>query len=73
VVVNATGAAARVAFGAALRKGKHLERDDVHYGRGREECISGDAVRHNVDGEVSDELRTRTYRVQGSAWSLLGA
>lgn len=71
VVVNATGAAARVAFGAALRKGKHLERDDVHHARGREVRISGDAVRHNVDGEVSDELTTRTYRVAPGSWSLL--
>lgn len=71
VVVNATGAAARLAFGAALRKGKHLDRDDVHHTRGHEVHISGDPVRHNADGEVSDEVTTRTYRVVPSSWSLV--
>ncbi len=71
VVVNATGAAARVAFAAALRTGRHLERGDVHHARGREVRISGDSVAHNVDGEVSDEVRERSYRLVPSAWSLL--
>ncbi|HSH59272.1 MAG TPA: YegS/Rv2252/BmrU family lipid kinase [Acidimicrobiales bacterium] len=71
VVVNATGAAARVAFAAALRTGRHLQRGDVHHVRGREVSISGDAVAHNVDGEVSDEVEERSYRVVPSAWSLL--
>ncbi len=71
VVVNATGPAARVAFANALRKGEHLQRDDVHHARGHEVCISGDPVRHNVDGEVGDELSGRTYRVVPSAWLLV--
>ena len=71
VVVNATGPAARAAFAAALRRGRHLERDDVHHTRGREVLISGDPVSHNVDGEVSDELDERTYSVVPGAWSLL--
>ncbi len=71
VVVNATGPASRVAFASALRKGRHLGRDDVHHARGREVRISGDPVRHNVDGEIGGELSDRTYRVVPSAWSLL--
>jgi YegS/Rv2252/BmrU family lipid kinase len=71
VVVNATGRAARVAFAAALRTGRHLQRHDVHHIRGREVHISGDAVAHNVDGEVSDEVGERSYRVVPSAWSFL--
>ena len=71
VVVNATGPAARVAFAAALRTGRHLERHDVHHVRGREVHISGDAVAHNADGEVSDEVGERSYRVVPSAWSFL--
>ncbi len=71
VVVNATGPAARVAFGAALRKGKHLDRDDVHHTRGHQVRIGGDPIRHNADGEISEELTSRTYRVVPSSWPLL--
>jgi diacylglycerol kinase family enzyme len=71
VVVRATGPAARIAFGAALRKGTHLGRDDVAHVRGREVRIAGDAVRHNADGEVSDEVTERSYRLVPGAWSLV--
>jgi len=71
VVVNATGPASRVAFANALRTGRHVDRDDVHHARGREVRISGDPVRHNVDGEVGEEVAERTYRVVPSAWTLV--
>jgi YegS/Rv2252/BmrU family lipid kinase len=71
VVVNATGPASRLAFANALRKGRHVDRDDVHHARGREVRISGDPVRHNVDGEVGEEVSERTYRVVPSAWTLV--
>lgn len=71
VVVNATGPAARIAYSKALRKGEHLERDDVHHATGREVRIQGEPARHNADGEVSGELATRTYTVVPGAWSLL--
>ncbi|MDQ3679086.1 MAG: lipid kinase [Actinomycetota bacterium] len=71
VVVNAVSPAAKLSFATALRKGEHLGRDDVHHARGREVRISGDPVRHNVDGEVSPELTERRYRVVPAAWSLL--
>ncbi len=71
VAVSATGAGARVAFSRALLAGKHLERDDVHHARGREVTITGDPVPHNADGELSDEVDRRTYRLVPSAWSLL--
>ena len=71
VVVNTTGRAARVAFATALRKGEHLDRDDVHHARGRQVRITGDPVAHNVDGEVGEEVPERTYRVIPAAWSVL--
>ena len=73
VVVNATGPTAKLSFAAALRKGEHLGRDDVHHARGREVRITGDPVRHNVDGEVSLELSERTYRGVPAAWSVLAS
>lgn len=71
VVSTAVGPAARVAFGAALRNGEHVDRDDVLVARGREVRISGDPVPHNADGEVGDPVPDRTYRVEPGAWTVL--
>ena len=70
VVSTSVGAAARIAFGQALRKGEHLERDDVVTATGTEVRISGEPVRYDADGEVSDEVTDRTYRVVRAAWKL---
>lgn len=70
VVVGAVGPAARVAFGAALREGRHLERDDVAHRRGQEVRITGEPVRFNADGEVSDATADRRYVVLPGAWRL---
>ncbi|HEX6418689.1 MAG TPA: diacylglycerol kinase family protein [Acidimicrobiales bacterium] len=71
VVVTAVGAAARAAFAAALRSGDHLGRDDVVALRATDVAVSGDAVRHNADGEVSDAVGRRRYRVEPAAWRLI--
>lgn len=68
VVVGAVGPAARTAFAAALRDGRHLEREDVTHRRGEEVRISGEPVRFNADGEVSDPVPERTYRLRRAAW-----
>jgi diacylglycerol kinase family enzyme len=71
VVVAAVGPAARVGFAAALRAGTHLDRDDVHHLRGTRVRVSGEPVRHNVDGELDAEVTDRGYLVLPGAWSLL--
>jgi diacylglycerol kinase family enzyme len=71
VVVVAAGPAARVGFAAALRAGTHLDRDDVHHRQGIRVQVSGEPVRHDVDGELDAEIATRSYRIQPAAWSLL--
>jgi diacylglycerol kinase family enzyme len=71
VVVAAVGPAARVAFATALRAGTHLDRDDVHHLRGTSVRVGGEPVRHNADGELSDPVPAREYRVLPAAWSLL--
>jgi diacylglycerol kinase family enzyme len=71
VVVAAVGPAARVAFATALRAGTHLDRDDVQHVPGASVRISGEPVRHNTDGELSEAVTARTYQVLPAAWSLL--
>lgn len=71
IVVSAVGPAARLAFGAALRNATHLDRDDVLHARGHEVGITGDAVVHDLDGELYDEWPSATYRVVPAAWRLL--
>ena len=71
IVVSAVTAAARVAFGIALRDGLHLDRDDVLHVRGSSVTIAGDPVAHDLDGEVTDERASCTYTVQPSAWRML--
>jgi YegS/Rv2252/BmrU family lipid kinase len=71
VVALSTGPAARVAFGAALRTGRHVDRDDVVTARGREVRITGELVGHNADGEISAPVAARTYVVEPGAWSVL--
>ncbi|MCV2490232.1 diacylglycerol kinase family protein [Geodermatophilus sp. YIM 151500] len=71
VVCAATGPGARVAFGAALRAGTHVERDDVRLVRGREITVSGEPVELDADGEVREGRGSHAWRVEHHAWSLL--
>ena len=71
IVVSAVTAAARVAFGVALRDGVHLDRDDVVHLRGRTVTIAGEAVAHDLDGELTDPRESCTYTVEPGAWRML--
>jgi diacylglycerol kinase family enzyme len=71
VVSCATGPAARAAFALALRKGTHVERDDVVATRGTTVRISGDAIAYDADGELEDEVSDRSWRLLPGAWSLV--
>jgi YegS/Rv2252/BmrU family lipid kinase len=71
IVVSAVTAAARVAFGVALRDGVHLDREDVVHLRGRQVVIAGDPVAHDLDGEITDERAACAYRVMPAAWQML--
>ncbi|HUH08705.1 MAG TPA: diacylglycerol kinase family protein [Egibacteraceae bacterium] len=73
VIARGVGASERIAFGAALREGTHLQRDDVAHLRGVEATIAGDPMRHDADGEISEEIARRTYRVEAAAWQLIAA
>lgn len=67
VVATCTGPVERIAFGAALRKGTHVERDDVTTFRGRHVEIDGEPVVHNTDGELGDEQASETYEIVAGA------
>lgn len=75
VVSAATGPLARVGYALALRRGDHVDRDDVVSRRGRRvsvEAVDDDsAFRTNADGEVRGPFTRRTWTVEPAAWSLL--
>lgn len=71
VVSTATGPVARAAFAAALPSGAHVERDDVLVVRGREVAVTGGPVDLVADGELEEDVNSRTWRVQRHAWSVL--
>lgn len=71
VVCTATSPAARAAFAAALLTGRHVDRPDVLVTRGREVTFSGPPVDLNADGEVAEDIASRTWRVERHAWSVL--
>ena len=71
VVACSTGPAARAAFGLALRKGEHVERDDVVATQGTTARISGDPLGLDADGELEDAVTDRTWTLHPGAWSLV--
>jgi diacylglycerol kinase family enzyme len=71
VVSTATGPFARAAFAAALAGGGHVERDDVMVVRGRDVAVTGGPVDLVADGELEEDVASRTWRVHRHAWSVL--
>lgn len=71
VVATSTGPLARLGFGVAMREGEHLGRDDVIAVRGRSVTVRGEPYPLNADGELEDDVATRTWTVEPGAWSLL--
>jgi YegS/Rv2252/BmrU family lipid kinase len=71
VVCTATGPVARVAFAAALLAGSHVDRPDVLVTRARQVTFRGPPVELVADGELQEEVPSRTWRVQHHAWSVL--
>lgn len=67
VVSFSTGWRARLAFAAALVRGRHPERDDVVEAHGHEVTVEGGPVPLNADGELSELTGTRTWTVRPHA------
>lgn len=71
VVSCATGLRSRAAFTNALHTGTHLHRDDVVAVRGRRVGITGEVVGYDTDGELEDEVASRSYELLADAWHLV--
>lgn len=71
VVATSTGPLARLGFGAALRDGEHVGRDDVIEARAREVTVHGEPFPLNSDGELSGPVTSRTWTLRPAAWSVL--
>lgn len=75
VVAHGVGPLARVRFALDLRKGRHVEREDVTLTSGREVVVRADrdqdAFRVNTDGEVEEErVMRRSWRLLDQGWTL---
>lgn len=68
----ATGPLARVRYGLAMRRGRHGAREDVLRVRAREVTVRArrGTFTVNTDGELSDPLRRRTWRVEPRAYRM---
>jgi diacylglycerol kinase family enzyme len=71
VVCTATGPVARAAFAAALLAGTHPERDDVVVTRAERVTVRGGPLELVADGELQKAERSRSWRLDHSAWSVL--
>ncbi len=73
VVCQATGVAARGAFGVAVTRGTHVDRDDVAVAHGRTVRVRGRGLTWNVDGELwtDQPLDDLTVRVLPGALSMV--
>jgi YegS/Rv2252/BmrU family lipid kinase len=71
VVATSTGPLARLGFGVAMRRGDHVDRDDVQTYRGRRVTISGEPFPSNADGELREPVERGTWTVLPEAWALV--
>jgi diacylglycerol kinase (ATP) len=62
---------AKLGYVARLRKGEHEERDDVVSLRGTSVKVSGDEFWLSADGEVSGPERSRSWRLERAAYSMI--
>lgn len=71
VISYAVGPVARLGYALHLRRGDHVQRDDVHATLANTVTISGQPFPWNADGELGAPIRRRTWVVQRRAWHLL--
>ena len=70
VVVRARRLRDRVAYAVALRRGEHVQREEVRYAQGRSVTVEGGPAEVNADGELGESVVRRTWTVLPDAWSL---
>lgn len=65
------GPLARFGYVAQLVRGRHAERDDVLYLRGSTVSVAGEEFYCSADGEIYGPERSRTWRVEPAAYSMI--
>lgn len=71
MISRSVSAWAKLGYVNQLRKGEHQERDDVSYLRGREVSVRGDEFWVSADGEIYGPERSRTWRLERDAYSMV--
>ena len=71
MVSRSVGPLARFGYAAGLLVGRHQERDDVLYLRGREVSVSGEQFWLSADGELSGPERQRSWHLEPGAYSMV--
>ena len=71
MISRATGPFARLGFAAKLGFSTHEERDDVDSYRARTVSISGERFYCSADGEIYGPERSRTWRLEPAAYSMI--
>lgn len=71
MVALGTGPIARMGYAADLRRGEHVDREDVLTVRGREVVVEGDEHPWNVDGELPPARTRSHWSLHPGAWRLL--
>ena len=62
---------AKLGYALQLRRGEHHERDDVHYLRGTQVTVSGDAFYAPPTARSAGPERQRCWHVEPAAYSLM--
>lgn len=71
MVSRPNGALARAAYALTLLRGRHEGRDDVLRVRGRQVSVTGEPFHCSADGEIDGPERTRTWRLEPGAYSMV--
>lgn len=71
MISRSAGAMARLGYLAGVARGTHPQRRDVDYLRGRTVTVTGEEFYASADGEVYGPERSRTWRVESAAYSLI--
>lgn len=71
MISRAVSPVAKLAYVAQLNAGQHEERDDVLSLRGRTVSVSGEDFWMSADGEMEGPERTRTWRLEPGAYSMI--
>ncbi len=61
---------ARAAYGVALVRSKHLQRDDVLHRRVTSVSVSGEPFHVTADGEELDPSTRRSWQIQAAAFEM---